>query len=617
MPDPPTPFSRLLRELKRRKVFRVAVVYAATAFVVVQAASFVFPALLLPDVVFRALVVLALFGFPIALVLAWAFEVTPDGIRRTRAPQGREGGPRPWAWVGLGALVALAGVGAYRAAAPGAGGAGGEGPDTGPAAAAGGVGAHEDAVETGAVLPFHDMSAESDQQYFGDGLAEEIIDALTRVPGLRVSSRTSSFRFRGSRVDPRAIADTLGVDALVEGSVRQAGDRLRVTAQLIDADDAFHRWSRTFERELTADNLFDVQAEIARGVAAEMRREAVPRGGDRRLVRRPGMELETYRLYLRARYHWNRRTPGELATAIRLYRRAIERDSGFARAWAGLAGAYAVPTAPIPPSRSLPLAKEAARRALALDSTLAPAHTALAYALMSHDWDWEGARRSFLRAIELDPGYATAHQWYGEWLAARGRTGEGVAAMRRAEELEPLSMIIVWNVARGLYFDRRYEEAAVQVEKLRELFPDGRDADRTMAAIAWMRGREEAALEHWLAGVPTEARATVRDSLADGGMAALIRQVRRWAEAQAASVDDSLPRPGPEELESVVTLYAVPAWAMIEAGHEEKLLDVLERAVEARDLGGLTVDLATDPAYDPIRSHPRYRALLRRVNLAP
>ena len=469
------PMRRLLQELKRRKVYRVGVTYAVVGFLVIQAASLIFPALAIPGWAYSLVVVLALLGFPVALVLAWAFEVTPEGIQRTEAVDVRDGagsGSGAAAWIGLGALVVLAGVGAWWLAMPGAGDS--RGAESGAGAEAGADG---DPIRSVAVLPFTDMSPGGDQQYFGDGLADEILDALTRVPGLRVVSRTASFRFRGDRVDPRAIGDSLDADAILEGSVRRAGDQLKVTAQLIGADDALHRWSRSFERELTTDNLFDVQEEIARGIVAEMRGEGSDAAGEGELVRRPATSLETYDLYLRARFHWNRRTPEELETAIGLYRRAIERDSGFALAWSGLAESYVVPAARMSPAEALPRAEEAARRALALDSTLAPAHTALAGALMTYHWDWEGAGRAFRRAMELDPRYATAHQWYGEWLAARGRTEEGVAAARRAEELDPYSMIILWNVARNLYFDRRYDEAVAQLDELRGLYPNasGRD----------------------------------------------------------------------------------------------------------------------------------------------
>lgn len=591
---------RLFEELRRRKVYRVGVAYALVGFVVIQVADLIFPALGIPDWAYSLVVVLTLLGFPIALVLAWAFEVTPEGVRRTKTAAGGVevgGRMRTMAWVGLGILVALAGVGAYRAATPEAG-------------------TPDDPIEAVAVLPFADMSSEGDQQYFGDGLAEEILDALTRVPGLRVSSRTSSFRFRGNRVDPRAIGDSLGVDAVLEGSVRRAGDELRVTAQLIDTDDAFHRWSRSFERRLTAENVFEVQEEIAQGIVSEMRREDASRAEGQTLVRRHGTSLENYDLYLQARFHWNRRAPQELETAIGLYRRALERDSSFALAWAGLADAYVVPAAPMPPSEALPLGKDAARRALALDSTLAQAHTALAYALMSYDWDWEAARREFRRAIELDPGYATAHQWYGEWLAARGRTKEAVASFRRAEEIEPLSMIILWNVARGLYFDRRYDEAVAQIEKLWELHPDGRGRGLLMD-IERVRGNEEAAYEMLLSGFPEEVREEARDSLRAGGPGSLVRLTRRLADDRRAGITDPRVGTDPDDLGSGAVWLDLPFWVVIDAGREDELIEFFERHVDRRDVTAMAVNLARDPTLDPLRSDPRFQELLRRMDLAP
>lgn len=610
---------RLLQELRRRNVYRVGATYAVVGFVVIQAANLVLPALGIPSWAYSLVVVLTLLGFPIALVLAWAFEVTPEGIRRAKAPEGRKGagnGVRAAAWVGLGVLVALAGVAAYRVVAPGSGPSQGTEAGTEPAAASE-ARALNDPIGAVAVLPFSDMSPEGDQQYFGDGLAEEILDALTRVPGLRVASRTSSFRFRGDRFDPRAIGDSLGVDAILEGSVRRAGDELKVTAQLIDTDDAFHRWSRSFERRLTAENVFDVQEEIARGIVSEMRREDKAKAGERTLVRRHGTSLENYDLYLRARFHWNRRRPQELATAIRLYRQVLERDSTFALAWAGLADAYVVPAAPMPPSEALPRAKDAARRALALDSTLAQAHTALAYALMSYDWDWEGARREFRRALELDPGYATAHQWYGEWLAARGRTGEAVASLRRAEELDPFSMIILWNVARGLYFDRRYDEAIAQVEKVQNLYPDAGRGRALLMDITWVRGNEDAAYEMLLSDLPSEERGEARDSLRAGGPGALMRLMTRLVEDwRTETTDPSAAGTSSDSLDRAAVWLALPFWPMIDAGREDEIIAFLDRLIDNRNLSALAVSLAVDPTLDPLRSDPRFRDLLRRINLS-
>ena len=339
----PSSLPRLFAELKRRKVFRVMAVYGATAFVVLQAAELMLPRLGLPDWTVTFLVVLVVLAFPVVLIIAWAFELTPEGVRKTdqAAPEEidhivAQPASKRWpsgllALAGIVALVAGA-VWVGRQTAPGAVDAAADAgmPPAGKPLAL--AEAEEDSRPSVAVLPFLNMSADPDQEYFSDGITEELLNTLARIRDLKVIARTSAFAFKDRQLDMRDLGDSLGVEYLVEGSVRKAGDQLRITAQLIDAEDGSHLWSDQYDREL--DDVFAIQTEIAQAIAAELR---VPLRLDEaeKLVTSTA-DLDAYDLYLEGRALTKER--GEsLADAVRLFEAAIARDSTWAPAWAGLA----------------------------------------------------------------------------------------------------------------------------------------------------------------------------------------------------------------------------------------------------------------------------------------
>lgn len=316
------------------------------------------------------------------------------------------------------------------------------------------------------VLPFLDLSPQKDQEYFSDGLTEELIDALTRVPNLRVVARTSAFAFKGKAVDIRQIGQQLNVTVVLEGSVRKSGDQLRITAQLARVSDGYHLWSHTYDRSLR--DIFAVQREIAQSIAGQLRAGEVPR-------RERPRDLEAYRLYQEGRYFFNKfELPESNYKAIERYRQAIERDPGFAPAYAGLADAYAY-LAEIfvtAPREVMPKAREAAEKAVALDDSSAEAHTSLGIVKLDYDRDRGGAQREFVRAIQLNPGSGYAHHWYAHSLEAQGHLEEAMKEMRAALDLDPLSLPINWDIASEMECAGRYDEALQRLQKATELFPN-------------------------------------------------------------------------------------------------------------------------------------------------
>jgi TolB-like protein/Tfp pilus assembly protein PilF len=316
-----------------------------------------------------------------------------------------------------------------------------------------------------AVLPFLDLSPQKDQEYFSDGLTEELIDALTRVPNLRVVARTSAFAFKGKAVDIREIGRQLNVGAVLEGSVRKSGDQLRITAQLARVADGYHFWSRTYDRPLR--DVFAVQREISESIAGQLRAGEAPR-------REQVHDIEAYRLFQEGRYFFNKFEPPESnRKAIERYRQAIARDPNYAQAYAGLADAYAylAETFAAAPKEIMPKAREAAEKAVALDDSSSEAHTSLGIIKLDYDRDVDGAQREFVRAIQLTPGSGYAHHWYAHSLEAQSRLDEAMKEMRAALALDPLSLPINWDVASELLCARQPDAALQQLHKAGELFP--------------------------------------------------------------------------------------------------------------------------------------------------
>lgn len=451
-----------LEELKRRKVVRVGLVYAAVAFAVVEAADVFVPALQLPEWLLPAIALLAVLGFPVALVLAWAFDVTPEGVRRTPDPESvDEDGARARGWLSARSLViAVVAVGLGLAGGWLAGRSG---------SAEEGAADGDSALSSVAVLPFSDMSAEGDMQYFGDGMAEEILNTLAGIPELQVAGRTSSFSFRDSDQDLRSIGRALGVETILEGSIRQAGDRIRVTAQLVRAEDQIHLWSETYDRTFSQD-VFAIQDDIARKISRRLRGELGVGEGSV-----TGTEsLEAYDHYLKGREAWASRSSEGIRSAIEHFRAALDADPEYAEAWAALADAHAVAygNAVINDydSTMVPAVREA-RRALELAPDLAAAHRAwgaIVRDLPTSETEdpLRESEEALRRAVELNPSDPWAHYWLGQTLDMMGRHDEALDQARRAAELDPLALQIRTGVAQHWLVRRDYDRAAEEADRV-------------------------------------------------------------------------------------------------------------------------------------------------------
>lgn len=492
-------YQQFFAELKRRNVFKVVAVYGGVSFGLLQLADLLKDGFGLPDTFVPFVTAIVLLGFPLALILAWAFEMTPNGVRRTDAAAPGEiaeivAAPASTRWpagllalAGFAALFAGVWIAGQRSGASAALGDGSKDGARGEAANERDVrfayaDLSEDDRPSIAVLPFIDLSPGGDQEYFSDGMTEEILNVLAKVPELRVTARTSAFAFKGRQVDLRMVGDSLGVRYLVEGSVRKAGDQLRITAQLIDAADGSHLWSESYDR--TLDNVFQIQTEIAEAVAQELR---LPLGieGSGGLVT-PTADLEAYDLYLAARSRMRERG-ASLREASRLLEAAIARDSSWAPAWAALAetrelqswypAAWDEPafdpagwTANFRPLQAA--AESAARRALELDPNIASAHVALGSVYRNrHEWDRSEA--AYLRALQLDPDNAEAHQQYSDMLTTVGRIEEGLRAAERAVTLDrnPVRLL---QLANALAADDRIADALDALAEGITLDPDRR-----------------------------------------------------------------------------------------------------------------------------------------------
>ncbi|MEK6255171.1 MAG: tetratricopeptide repeat protein, partial [Gemmatimonadales bacterium] len=410
------------RELSRRKVVRVAMFYGVVAWVLIQLADVIFPALALPEWTIRLFVILAIMGLPLALLLSWFFDLTPEGVTRTESLD--------------------------EAATPQASGSA---PQAAPVV---GAAPSEKSI---AVLPFVDMSESGDSEYFSDGVTEEILNALTRVRHLHVASRTSAFAFKGKDLDIRTMADELNVATILEGSVRKAGTRLRITAQLINAADGYHLWSETYDREL--EDVFEVQDEIARSIVDALKVQLDMRATPH-LVTQATRSMDAYTLYLKGRYVYNKFRREDLGQSLSFYEQALVADPGYARAYAGIADSWmSLADDWYSPEEAYPKAKEAAERAIQLDDSLAEAHTAVGKVLGWFEWDFQAAELALRRAVARSPSYAEAHYGLASVLPSNGNMDEGLAEMREALALDPLSSEFSGWVARFLLYSRRLDEA--------------------------------------------------------------------------------------------------------------------------------------------------------------
>jgi serine/threonine-protein kinase len=568
----------------------------------------VLPALGIAEWVFSLLVVLCLSGFPVAMALAWVFDITPEGVKRTRALEEMEEGEaldRPgearaprrsllWSAVRTASVIgamAILGIIGWRFSAT----------HTSPPSTD--LAGPPTALASIAVLPFVDMSATGDQAYLGDGMAEEILNLLAQIKGIRVAARTSAFAFRDQDIDIREIGRALDVASVLEGSVRKDADMVRITAQLIDVDSGFHLWSDTYDREMQS--VFAIQDEISRAIVNAL--EPTLAGETPNQVRDEETSAEAYEEYLRGRFHWNRRTQDGIRLAIEHFRRSATLDPSFPRARAGLADAYALLPLlahDVDAETAWTTAASAAEAALEMDPALAEAWASSGL-LRGFRYDLGGATEAYQRAIELNPGYATAHHWLSLTLSELGRHDEAVAAAGTARELDPLSPVINRDLALVLLWSGAEDAAARHLEASVDLDPGFSPFWYALAmARRWQgdyRGLEEA-LVRW-------AEVTGRD-------AGVLREVAAHITAYAST---GAPNPLPSHVtgwldgdESATAGLRASLYAL--GGQREDAIRWLDRSLTDRSYADHFP--AVNPAFDFLREDPAFRAIMERLRSA-
>ncbi|HSM35241.1 MAG TPA: tetratricopeptide repeat protein [Longimicrobiales bacterium] len=564
---------------------RLALFYAVAGWIVIEAADVIFPALLLPEWAPRLIVAVVILGFPIALLLSWMFDLTPDGVKRTRRTADAE--------------RAAADDGGDPTGAPARGGAVPHLPTADPAPAAVPVAdqAAEVAERSIAVLPFVNMSDDRDNEYFSDGMTEEILNALAKVRDLRVASRTSSFAFKGQDSDVLEIARQLRVGTVVEGSVRKAGNRIRVTAQLISADDGYHLWSESYDREL--EDVFRVQDDIARSIVDALKVEL--RGVDEEhLVEPETADVEAYTLYLKGRFFFNRYSEVDLKRSLDIYRQALEHDPSYARAYAGMADTWMqLADDWEAPDRAYPEARKAAEKAIALDPRLPEAHTALGKVLGWFEWDFDGAELALRRAVGANRKYGDAHWGLGSILPATGLLDDAVEEMRLAVSIDPLSPVFNYWLSRFLYFRRQLDAAKEEAHRSIELDPTS------------FRPRLILGLCHLLEDRPEEALEAFESRAMEGIVSGRIFVARAHAAAGRPDEARRILLELDEGDEYIRSEFMAAGWASL--GDLDRAFAALEQAYRDRSAG--LIYLHVDPSYDPLRGDERYGELVERIGL--
>jgi len=453
-----------------------------------------------------------------------------------------------------------------------------------------------------AVLPLENLSGDASQNYFADGMTDELITDLAQISALKVISRTSVMVYKGARKPLPQIARELNVDAVVEGTVLRSGDQVRITAQLIEASTDKHLWSQSYEGELR--DTLALQNRVASAIADQIRVNLTPRE-QAALRSAKAVNPEAYQSYLKGRYFWNKRTADGLKAALAYFNQAIEEDPKCAQAYSGLADTYALlgdwQYGVMSFEEALPKAKAAAIKALELDSSLSEAHTSLGYSLRAFDWDFEGAGKEFQRAIELNSGYATAHHWNAMNLGLLGRPKEALVEMRKAENLDPLSLIINADLAEFLLFTHSYDESVEQGRKIVEM-------DSTFAI-----GHKQLGDAYLLKQMDKEAVAELQTAVRlSGGSPICVADLAR-AYVASGKMNEAVKLLNGLKKNSNASFTNAPHIAMIYAsmGDNDQAMHWLERAYKER----FNPSILLRSGFDPLRSDPRFKDLMRRIGL--
>lgn len=544
----------ILQELKRRHVLRVGIAYAITAWLVLQVGDVLSGNLNLPPWAFKLVFLLLVLGFPIVMVLAWVYDWTPKGVVRTDTSDG-ETAPSEAPPQIVTALPAEASV---------------------------------------AVLPFVNMSGDPENEYFSDGLSEELLNVLAKNPSLKVAARTSSFHFKGQTGNIAEIARTLSVAAVLEGSVRQSGKRVRITAQLINANDGYHLWTETYDREL--DDIFAVQDEIATSVSKALQIKLL--GAEEPEAAGGTSNTEAFQHYLLGVHHRNQGHIEEpIRRAIDAFQRAVDLDPGYAKAWAGLALAWGtlVGNGFVPSREGVPKMEAAIERALELAPELADGWMALEYKLASHTGDQAGALKASSTALELNPGNAEVQIEYARINCNIGNHDASVAAAKKALELDPISVSANHALGHVLYFARRFDEAIAAERQALHLDPHYPKPHYFIAMSLYWLGDTEGAWHE----IQLEPLAWMRTV----GSAAILHRLGRIEEAE--TVFAPFVAAGEEQNNFIQQADVYAQW-----GDTEEAIRCLHRAFDLEDPG--LGQMLVDPFLDPLRGDPRFIDLLER-----
>ena len=570
-------------ELKRRNVYKVAIAYCVVAWLLMQVASQIFPFFEIPNWGVRLVVLLLVIGFPVAMILAWAFELTPEGIKRaedvdvSKSVKRKTG--RKLDFFIIAVLMLVIAILVFQRLHP----------NVSPAVSS----SLEKSI---AVLPFVDLSQAKDQEYFCDGISEEILDALAKVEGLRVVARTSSFSFKGKNADVSEIAQKLNVQNVLEGSLRREGNRIRITAQLINARNGFHIWSDTFERELQG--VFAVQDEITRSIvdALKIKLAIAP------AVRTPE-STEAYDLYLKGLYYSNKSDEENLRKSLSFFQQALDKDPNFARAWTGIAKAWEqLADAYVQPLEAYPKVKEAAWKALALDDMDAEAHCYLGEAKFLIDRDVAGGETEIKRALQLDRNSATAH-FSMSWLKLdQGDCDEGVKQIQEAEKLDPLSPIIIDSAVERYVAADRLDDAISAGKRVLQVDPNYIYFDSALAEAYREKGNLQEAVALY-----EKAQAVTQSPSA--GLAITYAKMGRQGDARR--VLDQLIEKARRQYVTADSIAAV----YLALGDKDEAFQWLERALDEHSAP--MYGIAWHPIFRALRSDPRFADLLRRMGVDP
>jgi serine/threonine-protein kinase len=570
-------------ELKRRNVYKVAVAYAIVGWLLVQVATQVFPFFEIPNWAVRLIVLAIVIGFPIALVIAWAFELTPEGLKRTEdvdlATQTRT---KSHAWiyvviVGAAFSIGLFFIGRYTAR------------NTASAARS------ELPAKSIAVLPLLNESGDPKDEYFSDGLSEELIAALAQIKGLKVIGRSSSFRFKERKEESKTIGEKLGVGTLLEGTVRKQGERVRIVAELINAADGIELWTRTFDRELK--DIFAVQEEIAAAVASSLKVRLL--GMDERSSAKPATKnTEAHNAYLLGHYHFQRRNLADHRKAVAYFDEALRLDPGYALAYAERSEAWTlIGDLSGQGKTAWPKAREDAEKAVAIAPTLAEAHSALGWVRFFAEWKFAEGLSELKRAKELSPANPTANDLLARVIVYLGKPDEAEKQARQAVELDPLAFPAQNNLARVLFFEGKLDEADAIARKAAELHPAAASNRRFQVLVAVQRRDGETAL-HEAQLEPDEGYRRFELALA---------QYVRGDRASAAAALADLVTNGRDQLAyQIAEVYAV-------RGEKDKAFEWLQISFDTHDTG--TLGLLVDPLLRDLRSDPRYKRLFTKLGL--